>query len=291
MVDEAYGELEMFKRERRKSSKYIRKAVSVAKVDTEKDPKEKKNSPSHRIRIKKEEVKIHRPAVHIPTSAKVAKVVDKPEEIWFELHPPEGSPDYEHAVREEPIQGSEIVGYLVPGMSVLAQAIVGTWAKVRYHKKARGKARANVRLGAKRADGWGWCVLSDTSRKHVFLESFQVSDEEIEDEEELSTSADSAPKTVPAIQHTETVLPQTNTQTVQPQTQTNTAHQISEPIIVDKPSLSRKPSASTDRGIDEWHERFDEEGGYSYFYNIYTGESSWEAPEWVEETDQASGSK
>jgi hypothetical protein len=42
---------------------------------------------------------------------------------------------YQHPVREEPLPGAEEVGYLVPGLAVLAQAVVGEWAKVRYHKK------------------------------------------------------------------------------------------------------------------------------------------------------------
>ena len=70
-------------------------------------------------------------------------------EMWFKLAPKKASAGarpsdrYEHPVREEPLPGAEEVGYLVPGLAVLAQAVVGEWAKVRYHKKRAvlGKVR------------------------------------------------------------------------------------------------------------------------------------------------------
>ena len=39
-----------------------------------------------------------------------------------------------------------------------------------------------------------------------------------------------------------------------------------------------------------WYECWDE-SGHMYYYNESTGESKWEAPEWVEEVDSASGAK
>ena len=41
---------------------------------------------------------------------------------------------------------------------------------------------------------------------------------------------------------------------------------------------------------DVWVEHTDE-NGYNYYVNESTGESKWEAPEWVEETDPSSGAK
>jgi hypothetical protein len=70
-------------------------------------------------------------------------------ELWFKLAPqkaPAGarpSDRYEHPVLEEPLPGAEEVGYLVPGLAVMAQGVVGEWAKVRFHKKraVAGKVR------------------------------------------------------------------------------------------------------------------------------------------------------
>jgi hypothetical protein len=40
-------------------------------------------------------------------------------------------------------------------------------------------------------------------------------------------------------------------------------------------------------GVDVWYEL----NKASYYYNAATGESQWESPEWVEETDPASGAR
>jgi hypothetical protein len=45
------------------------------------------------------------------------------------------------------------------------------------------------------------------------------------------------------------------------------------------------------RGVDVWYEQWDELNRASYYYNAATGESQWESPEWVEETDPASGAR
>ena len=38
-----------------------------------------------------------------------------------------------------------------------------------------------------------------------------------------------------------------------------------------------------------WYEQQDEASGNVYFYNGVTGESTWEAPQWVVEYDEFSG--
>ena len=57
------------------------------------------------------------------------------------------------------------MGYLLPHLAVLAQAVVGDWAKVRYHKKRttppNGTTQPNAPPGGLRADGWGWCLMRD----------------------------------------------------------------------------------------------------------------------------------
>jgi hypothetical protein len=44
-------------------------------------------------------------------------------------------------------------------------------------------------------------------------------------------------------------------------------------------------------GTDVWYEQWYELNKASYYYNAATGESQWESPEWVEETDPASGAR
>ena len=47
-------------------------------------------------------------------------------------------------------------------------------------------------------------------------------------------------------------------------------------------------SSSSDSGVPVWYTLKDQEG-HIYYYNEITQESSWEPPEWVEETDPESG--
>lgn len=45
-----------------------------------------------------------------------------------------------------------------------------------------------------------------------------------------------------------------------------------------------------DAHVETWYEQMDDHGNV-YFYNNKTGESKWDCPEWVEETDEASGAR
>jgi hypothetical protein len=56
-------------------------------------------------------------------------------------------------------------------------------------------------------------------------------------------------------------------------------------------SESLSPSTTYHEVAEEvvWYEQVDEASGGVYFYNGATGESSWEAPEWVVEYDGCSG--
>ena len=104
-------------------------------------------------------------------------------DLWFQLIPPVDTTTpgrvgtttnppstaslstYRHVVRDEPLMEAETVGYLLPHLAVLAQAVVGDWAKVRYHKKRttppNGTTQPNAPPGGLRADGWGWCLMRD----------------------------------------------------------------------------------------------------------------------------------
>jgi curved DNA-binding protein CbpA len=58
-------------------------------------------------------------------------------------------------------------------------------------------------------------------------------------------------------------------------------------------SFYYQPSAAAaeKRGVDIWVQKYDETTGHFYYYNASTGQSEWEAPEWVEEKDPASGAR
>ena len=83
---------------------------------------------------------------------------------------------------------AEAVGYLLPHLAVFAQAVVGDWAKVRYHKKrtaplaggsgtTQEASPAHVSAGGgSRGDGWGWCLVRDPlNADRTFLKSTTMS--------------------------------------------------------------------------------------------------------------------
>jgi hypothetical protein len=55
--------------------------------------------------------------------------------------------------------------------------------------------------------------------------------------------------------------------------------------------LRRQGQGHGQGGVDVWYEQWDELNRASYYYHAATGESQWESPEWVEETDPASGAR
>ena len=58
----------------------------------------------------------------------------------------------------------------------------------------------------------------------------------------------------------------------------------------DSAATSTPPRKPTLKSVDIWHELFDDAGN-AYYYNEATGDSKWEAPEWVEEVDPNSGAR
>ena len=228
-------------------------------------------------------------------------------ELWYKLVPPVnikitgGRPydRYEHPVREEPLEASEEVGYLVPGLAVLAQAVVGDWVKVRYHKK-RTISSAKPTAGGLRADGWGWCLLKDPSSGISFLKSTgDGGNDEVEEEDavkEADTSHHSrgshASSTVNHANHSSFDDNEDEEEDYEQwdwagrsEKEKQTAKSSSASKGKTGDAASNHSAVSADSDIDEWYERYDDEGGYMYYWNARTGESSWESPEWVEEID------
>lgn len=225
-----------------------------------------KKSPTHRVRIAKKVLRKNK--IRIINTSALPPVESNPnthiERLWFELRPPKGSGEYEHPVREEPLAGASVRGFLLPGKSILAQAVVGTWAKVRYHKKA-GRGSAG------RSEGWGWCPLQDSKSGHTYLVRFEIDDDEVKDEvglPQLTQMKEDITESVPIIQANKRKANNTSFMNAK-----------KTPATMKTNSLNK---------IEEWHERYDDEGGYSYYYNVCSGVSSWEAPEWVQEEDLVS---
>lgn len=214
-------------------------------------------------------------------------------ELWFKLVPPVnikitgGRPSdrYEHPVREEPLEASEEVGYLVPGLAVLAQAVVGDWIKVRYHKK---RVVSSTRpIGVLRADGWGWCLLKDPTNGAPFLKSTGDSGIDEVEEDDAVKEADTSHNSRGS--HASSTANHANHSSFDDNEDLDyeewdwAGRSEKEKQTAKSSSASKDKAANSD--IDEWYERYDDEGGYMYYWNARTGESSWECPEWVEEID------
>jgi hypothetical protein len=58
----------------------------------------------------------------------------------------------------------------------------------------------------------------------------------------------------------------------------------------EKENRGKKRNSWSKKSADVWQQLFDDKGN-AYYYNSTTGESKWEAPEWVEETDPESGAR
>ena len=297
---------------RRKSSIYV--PTNEKNGNWRRDPENiskenRKNiSPSHRIRTKKEDKKRFHLSGSSNTSFRgdidknVGRCREKEDEIkkeevideengedkdslqekLYELIPPKGINNYEHPVRIEPTHGSTIIGYLLPGTCIVALAVAGIWGKVQCHKKVREIDVKSVRSTRKESDLLGWCLLKDTTNKHLFLKSNEVINEDIEDEEEINK--------LQKISKSYNKKSDVNDLQADIKKSEKTAllNKVKKVIEQDVQPIEKNVRVNN---IDTWQEMFDDEGGYAYFYNSSTGETSWEAPEWVEETDPESGSK
>lgn len=201
--------------------------------------------------------------------------------MWFQMvHSAvgKGGNVYQHAVREEPLEGSPEVGLLVAGLAVLAQAVVGEWAKVRYHKKqVSTKGAAGLR-----SDGWGWCLIRD--RGVVYLQPTSGECDEVEEDDAVKESAAVDVSTDSTTNHAScsfAVDVDDDISTWQWAPGVNGVSGVN----------SKDHQSSAAQGapvVDEWFERYDPDGGFTYYYNDKTGESSWDAPEYVIETDPIS---
>ena len=318
LTDDEIGEEEgpaSLKMGRRKSSIYV--PTDEKRGSWRKDPENilkdnRKNiSPSHRVRVKKEDNKRFQLSGSKNTSFRnnIDKIVsrgkekvkeikkevvidevnskdkDNLEEVWYELIPPEGINYYEHPVRLEPIHGSTIIGYLLPGTCVVTLAVAGIWGKVQCHKKVCDIGVHNVRSNKNESDIWGWCLLEDKISKHLFLKSNEIINEDIEDEKDICQSQKTITKVMSKKSNINVVHIDANKEkkvaTLTNTNKTSVIKQDVEPIVKN----------IRINNIDTWQEKLDDEGGYTYFYNSTTGKTSWEAPEWVEETDPESGYK
>lgn len=209
------------------------------------------------------------------------------DEEWFDLipnttsararHGPITAPAYEHAVRAAPSLDSPVIGHLIPGLSVQArlapaqqQSSKGSgfnWLYVRYHMRAKA-IPAGTGVDGGPLGEWGYALRSD--RGHVFLVRAETYSDDEEDDEGQGEDQGQG--------QGEDEGDEAGWRRQDADTATSSG----------SASAAAFPETWSD-GVDVWQELYDASNACNYYYNARTGESSWTAPEWVEETDDKSG--
>jgi DNA-directed RNA polymerase specialized sigma24 family protein len=182
-------------------------------------------------------------------------------------------------VRLEPQSDSPVIGYLIPGLSVQARLAPSkresskgsgeNWLYVRYHNRAKNILGAGGATGAPIGE-WGFSVRSE--RGHVFLVRAETySDEDLDDPEDVAATHDAGAE-----------------EEGEEEEEEQRYGGASNPFNLSDES-SDQGHGQGQGSVAVWQELFDEVHGHPYYYCAQTGESRWEAPEWVEETDVTSG--
>jgi curved DNA-binding protein CbpA len=190
---------------------------------------------------------------------------------------------YQHLVRAEPIPNSKVIGYLVLEKRVQVRAECGSWFKVKIHKQhlVNNAAKQSKNKEFIRTDGWGWCVAEEPDGCHRYLESVSVRVSQppspsIHDHLLSNLSPNSRPSGFQA--------------SFSPRKPGLHSHHPSRPVSSQQPSIPtihESELEGTESEVHTWYEKKDVDSGYYYYYNAHTNESKWEAPEWIEEYDNA----
>eukprot|EP00602_Paraphysomonas_sp_CaronLab_P013084 CAMPEP_0185040562 /NCGR_PEP_ID=MMETSP1103-20130426/38782_1 /TAXON_ID=36769 /ORGANISM="Paraphysomonas bandaiensis, Strain Caron Lab Isolate" /LENGTH=806 /DNA_ID=CAMNT_0027579923 /DNA_START=84 /DNA_END=2501 /DNA_ORIENTATION=+ len=194
--------------------------------------------------------------------------------VTYDLIAPESHTGrYIHSVHSRSHTGSPVVGYIASGRSVLCKKTVGGWALVQAHWPAEdgnGGGYRSRKNRKQREIPWGWARIEGTTSRnktsHVYLRPTPVSGDQ---------QSKSCPKD-------RTEYTQQETRDQYPEEED---YQFGDYVAEEADDMfDYSPPTPV------WYEQQDENGSV-YYYNASTGESQWEAPEWVEETDATSGAR
>ncbi len=134
---------------------------------------------------------------------------------------------------------------------------------------------------------WGWVQRStwveSLQKMHVFLRPIPTSLKEMRKYKFMS----SMPSMTSMKEHVSEEDQASHIDTSQSKTETVIAETNDTEALIMTSQLSDYNENTED--VVCWYEQYDQATGYMYYYNSVTGESKWEAPEWVVEYDNYSG--
>lgn len=209
------------------------------------------------------------------------------DEMWFDLHPPKHNMiKYQHEVLELPSVNARVIGYLIPGAGVQAKRPRNSrrggglnadggknWLFCRFHKVNRDgaspgdKEKSDGKRQPVESKEWGWALINEKEHSPHLGHTYLARAAGVDDDEGVPLSASFKDPYSRAQSHSD-------------------AKDSSGSV----PPPEERQYFYEDTDCDVWNEYADE-NGHPYFVNSRTGESQWEPPEWVEETDETSGAK
>jgi hypothetical protein len=225
---------------------------------------------------------------------------------WYQLMPPDshvGTGKYKHPVRVARKDDASVVGYVSSVNRVKAKKKTAEWMQVQVHFTTAAAA-LNADVGTGGGDGspvlpYGWMKRCEWNhrlqREHEMLRHIPESYKEMKRFNHVTTAIPEEEEGAAVAEEGNTPMAAAAGNTRPKQWQHDAkARRVKDNSCadggVDRPLQYSKATHNASGNIDIWYEQVDP-GGYLYYYNAATGESRWEPPEWVEETDETSGAR
>eukprot|EP00603_Paraphysomonas_imperforata_P006792 CAMPEP_0114417826 /NCGR_PEP_ID=MMETSP0103-20121206/3171_1 /TAXON_ID=37642 ORGANISM="Paraphysomonas imperforata, Strain PA2" /NCGR_SAMPLE_ID=MMETSP0103 /ASSEMBLY_ACC=CAM_ASM_000201 /LENGTH=662 /DNA_ID=CAMNT_0001586145 /DNA_START=52 /DNA_END=2037 /DNA_ORIENTATION=+ len=201
---------------------------------------------------------------------------------WHQLMPPHshmGSGGrYVHSVYAECNEESAVIGYVTTARKVQAKLRKGDWILVQAH--AHSHCLGNTASASFSGFPWGWVKrsqwLESQQQTHIFLRPIPTSLKEVKKYKFLQSV------------HSMYSLKEEDKSDLNSTQQTETTWSANPPTEEDD-EITCASDYYENAEEDVWYEQQDEGSGNVYYYNGTTGESTWEAPQWVVEYDEFSG--
>jgi hypothetical protein len=200
---------------------------------------------------------------------------------WHQLMPPNSHMGnggrYVHSVYSNSDTDSAVIGYVTTARKVQAKLRKGEWILVQAH--AHSHCLGGTASASFSGFPWGWVQRSQwvesLQKAHVFLRPIPTSLKEVKKYKFLKSV------------HSMYSLKEEDRADLSSTQQTSPAEGEGGEGE-DDPSLS-SPAYHEHAEEVVWYEQRDEATGSAYYYNGITGETTWDAPEWVVEYDEYSG--